>query len=65
MVSGRLPNKTAFWLAGGAVLLICGYVLGALVPPWHGAQCHALGGALEIVPGPGKPTVCVIPWDRH
>ncbi|WP_146161953.1 hypothetical protein [Pseudogemmobacter blasticus] len=65
MVSGQRLTKAALCLAGGAALLIAGYVLGALVPPWHGAPCHALGGALEILPGPGKPTACVIPWDRH
>ena len=65
MVSGQRLTKAVLCLAAAAVLLIAGYALGVLFPPWHGASCHALGGALELQPGPGKPTACVIPWDSH
>jgi hypothetical protein len=50
-------------------LLAAALVLAALGALWlalpHGAGCHAMGGALHAVPGPGKPTVCMIPWDAH
>lgn len=43
-------------------LLLAGLVWSALPP---GAGCHLLGGALTALPGPGKPTACVIPWDER
>jgi hypothetical protein len=50
-------------------LLAAALVLAALGALWlalpHGAGCHILGGALHATEGPGKPTVCMIPWDRH
>ena len=51
--------RRAFWSA--VLVLGLGAVLYMILP--HGAFCHVLGGALEVVDGPGKPTRCVIPWD--
>jgi hypothetical protein len=43
------------WLAGSVVPLLL----------WPGSECHRLGGAIHALPGSGKPTECVIPWDDH
>lgn len=60
-------SKVATTLLICAALLI-GWIAGSVWPVqlWSGADCHRLGGRLQVVPdGPGKPTECVIPWDSH
>ncbi|GLS87502.1 hypothetical protein GCM10010873_24760 [Cypionkella aquatica] len=43
----------------------CGYVAGSILPFHGNKDCHLLGGYIEAISGPGKPTRCVIAWDNH
>jgi hypothetical protein len=60
-------KKPLFFICIMLALLLVGWIAGSLfpLPLWDHSDCHRLGGAVQTVEGPGKPTVCVIPWERY
>ncbi|MDZ4393813.1 MAG: hypothetical protein U1B82_12690 [Cypionkella sp.] len=62
---GSRRNSRILCGLGIVAALGCGYLYGSVYPFHANQDCHLLGGYLEAIAGPGKPTNCVIPWDTH
>ncbi len=58
-------ERTVLLCLAAVMVFGIGFVAGMAYPGWDGKDCHVMGGSLHVVPGPGKPTACVIPWDEY